>query len=75
MATARATYEALASACREIEYGITTVVPDGLDFHVGKGTHDALMELIVARIAWACRKDNPRFDSFKFTAKARGRPE
>ncbi len=61
-------YEMLAQACREIE----AELPGTLyaDHPVG-----AIMELVTARLAWACRQDNPSFDSFKFNAKARGRPE
>lgn len=62
-------YELLVRACREIEAGLAPLRGND-DMPV-----DDVMELIVARLAYACRQDNPSFDSFKFNAKARGKPE
>ena len=58
----------LAQACREIEQGLRPFAKV-----IGQLSVDTIMELVVARIAWVCTQHNPRFNSFKFNAAARGR--
>lgn len=62
-------YEMLAQACREIEAGLSDI-PWLVGSQCERGE---IMELIVARLAYACAQDNPAFDSQIFVAKARGR--
>lgn len=64
-------FEALAKACQEIEHGLNDIVEGPW----ADQTTERIMELVVARIAMVCALDNPRFDSFKFNAKARQRKE
>ena len=58
-------YKAFAKACHEIEQGI-------IDLHIPMPEHyrDQVMELVVARIALVCAKDNGKFDSFQFAEAA-----
>jgi hypothetical protein len=58
-------YKAFAKACHEIEQGI-------IDLHIPMPEHyrDQVMELVVARIALVCAKDNDKFDSFQFAEAA-----
>ena len=58
-------YKAFAKACHEIEQGI-------IDLHIPMPEHyrDQVMELVVARIALVCAKDNYKFDSFQFAEAA-----
>ena len=57
--------KAFAKACHEIEQGI-------IDLHIPMPEHyrDQVMELVVARIALVCAKDNDKFDSFQFAEAA-----
>jgi hypothetical protein len=59
-------YNAFAEACQAIEQGI-------VDLHIPMPEHyrDQVMELVVARVALVCAKDNKNFDSFQFAEAAR----
>lgn len=68
-------FDMLAETCREIEAGLQDirVVPGQEISGKADAVREQIMELVVARLALMCTKNNPQFDSFTFNAKARGR--
>jgi hypothetical protein len=62
-------FNALVTACHGIEAGLANA-----SFVEGQQGVNEVMELVIARLGLMCAMDNPKFDSFTFTAACRKRP-
>lgn len=64
----------LANVVKDIEAGLQEIkVVPWKDLTTDKQCRDQIVELVIARLALMCSRNNPRFDSFKFNAACRNR--